>query len=66
MISKKRIEELRDQLKSLQSRHDSSAVNTATYIAIKSLEKDIAWNETHSLAGCSQTISLIVHHVKNW
>jgi hypothetical protein len=45
MMSKKRIEQLRDQLKWLQSRHDSSAVNTATYNAIKSLEKDIAWNE---------------------
>jgi hypothetical protein len=29
MMSKKRIEQLRDQLKWLQSRHDSSAVNTA-------------------------------------
>ena len=45
MMSKKRIEQLRDQLKWLQSRHDSSAVNTATYNAIKSLEKDIASNE---------------------
>jgi hypothetical protein len=30
MMSKKRIEQLRDQLKWLQSRHDCSAVNTAT------------------------------------
>jgi hypothetical protein len=44
-MSKKRIEQLRDQLKWLQSRHDSSAVNTATHNAIKSLEKDIASNE---------------------
>jgi len=48
-MTTKKLEQLRGQLKWLRARHDSGAVNDATWTTMKALEQDIAW-EQHRLS----------------